>query len=135
MRRTVAAAYDPAAAIERISQMRGSQEDVDTVRTLFPSMYRAYQAEVQAGLNELKRSPSYEMRLRIAYATGLPIEPTLRPSELQMQQRLVRGPDQQAMAEGAAERSRAEGGGFKPGRMREPDEVYSSPLDARLDRR
>jgi hypothetical protein len=136
VRRTVAAAHDPEAAIERISRMQESPEDVETVRTLFPTMYRAYQAEVQARWGELKKRPSLDARLRISYATGLALDPTVEVGAIQMLQQVARGPDQQRQAEEAAEqKNRAHGLAFKPGPMREADEVYASPLDARLDRR
>lgn len=136
LRRTVRALYRPKEALVRIAAGTHSPEDVEAIRDGFPAMYRRFRNETEQQFRQLKKPPNLETRLRIAYATGLRTDPSMEVGELTMMQRVAQMEDQAKQAEQKEEAGNAaEAGGFKPGKMREPDEVFAGPVDSRLDRR
>jgi hypothetical protein len=134
LRRTVAAAYEPAAAIERISNAMGSPEDVEALRKLYPAMYNSFVRQVKAHLEQLPEPPDYDTRLRIASVTGLQTDPSVAPLSIARAQQAAQMPDQTKAGEAAAAQKRKAKTPKMGGRDRR-DEVYASGVDAVLDRR
>jgi hypothetical protein len=135
LRRTVAASYEPAAAIERISKAMGSPEDVDALRKLYPAMYRDFVRQVQGHLSQMREPPDYETRVRIAAVTGIQTDPSLAPLSIARSQQTAAGPDQTKMAEQQAAHKRKARSPKLGGQRDHRDDVYASNVDAVLDRR
>jgi hypothetical protein len=122
MRRYVAASYAPTAALERIAAGSATFEDVETVRTLYPKMYAQFQQTVQAHLAELKKPPTLQERLRLAYLTGLPVDPSVENvGKLQAVAQAGASEDEQAQENGT--------GGQPIKLSSDPNSVYASRAD------
>lgn len=139
VKRATAAAVDPVAAIDRMSRMQASPEDLDAVKTLFPSLYRNYQMNAKKQIEQSKTRPNYETRVRVGYTTGLPTDPTMEVGALTFLQQTANGPDMQKLEEGKAEaknlQDAASMGPGPGGKFRDPGDVYSSRVDSIIDRR
>jgi hypothetical protein len=138
IKRSVAAAVDPVGAIERMSQMRGSPEDVETVRTLFPSMFKAYQANAKKALGAANKKPNLQTRVALSVQTSQPLDPSMELPALRMAQAYANGPDQQKLEEGKAEaKNMAEAATMSPQKpkFRDADDVYAPQADSIMSRR
>jgi hypothetical protein len=139
LKRTVAAAVDPVGAIERMAAMRASPEDVETVRTLFPSMHKAYQLNAQRALKAAKVKPNYETRVAASQSIGVPADPSMEIDNLRMQQMVANAPDQAKLEENKAkQKNMAEAAKMGPGaggKFRNADDVYAPHADAIMSRR
>ena len=71
--RSVRAAQNPAAAMERIASGDFSPEDVEAVRTLQPRAWARFVANISAQISRTKNPPSYRDRLRMSKALGIPM--------------------------------------------------------------
>lgn len=133
VRRTVQAAHEPQKALERLAAGSDHPEDAEAVRVIYPAMFQRFQNRVVEELQRLKKPPPYETRLRIAYATGLAVDPTMQPGEIGFLQQIAKQPDQQQQAEQQdAQRDAGVAQGFKPF---DANEHYAGPVDSRIDRR
>lgn len=133
VQRTVQAAHEPQKALERLAAGSDHPEDAEAVRVVYPAMFRRFQNRVVEELQKLKKPPPFETRLRIAYATGLAVDPTMQPGELGFLQGIAKQPDQQQQAEQQdAQRDHSVAQSFKP---IDANSVYAPPVDARIDRR
>jgi len=131
--RAIAASHEPQKALERVAAGNHSPEDLRAVKTVYPAMWKRFQQSVLEQFRAMQRPPSHETRLRIAYATGLNLDPTVEPGAIQMLQRVAQSPDQQQQAEAKQDASaQAVAQQFKP---IDADSVYAAPVDARIDRR
>jgi hypothetical protein len=137
LRRTVAAAYEPAAALERISNAMGSPEDVEALRKLYPAMYNSFVQQVRGHLEQMPEPPDYQTRLRIAAATDLVTDPSLEPLSIARAQQAATLPDQTKAGEAQAAQTRQarRPGGRKFGAGRDQDNVYAPLADQILTRR
>jgi hypothetical protein len=142
LQRTVRAAYEPDRALERIAAGSSAHEDLDTVRQVYPQLYRAFQKQVQAGLSQQKVRPTYEQRLRIGFVTGLTTDPSMELDNLRLQQAYAAGPDFGKIEEAKAEakdhadaESLGDPYGTEKPKFRDADSVFAGPVDSRIDRR
>lgn len=126
VRRYVAAAYEPTKALTRIAEGRGSQQDLETIKTLYPQMYADFQAQAQKALEQTKQRPSYLERVRIAQRTGLALDPGTDPANLASLQQTA-----DAAARDASEAQQAEGTNagkdYRP--STDPNQVYAARTD------
>jgi hypothetical protein len=137
LRRSVAAAYEPAAALERISNALGSAEDVEALKKLYPAMYNSFVQQVRGHLEQMPEPPDYQTRLRIAAATDLVTDPSLEPLSIARAQQAATLPDQTKAGEAQAAQTRQarRPGGRKFGAGRDQDNVYAPLADQILTRR
>lgn len=138
LRRSVAAAYQPAAALDRLSKAMGSPEDIDALKKLYPAMYSDFVRQVKGHLERLPSPPDYSTRVRIAAITGLVTDPSLEPLSVARAQQAAAGPDQKKLGEEQATKTRQArrpgGGARKFGGGRDRDEVYAPLADRLLTR-
>lgn len=80
MARYVDAASNPGKALERMAHGRGSKEDLETIRALYPSMYRRYVDQVTASIGEQKKPPTTQQRAKLHFATGIPMSRETQPA-------------------------------------------------------
>lgn len=80
--RYIEAARRPGMALERIASGIGTQEDLETLQTLYPRMYQRYVDEVLVRLSRLKQPPSRAARQKLFYATGIPMAANMQPDRL-----------------------------------------------------
>jgi hypothetical protein len=139
LQRTVQAAKDPRRTFERIASGDHSPEDIETLRTVYPGLYKAFQQHTQQALAGLRQQPDLETRLRIGYALGLPTDPSLAPDNLRALQAAAAMGNQQGKAE-----QQGKGGGGPPQggpqmqkapSFADPNDVYASQTDRIMDRR
>jgi len=78
-RRTVAAALDPLAAVERLGRGELDQEALDTLQALHPPIFETFQAGVLEALAAETEPPDYERRLYLGQILGPGVEPTTAP--------------------------------------------------------
>ena len=112
MARYVDAASNPGKALERMAHGRGSKEDLETVRALYPSMYRRYVDQVTASIGEQKRPPTSQQRARLHFATGIPMSRETQPEYVAKIQALngVKNARQEQRVEEQKMGSRSKGG-------------------------
>jgi len=72
----IEAVDDPVSAIERISTGEGTEEDVEVLQTLYPSMYDDF---ISKALDNVTENTPYKKRIRISQALGVPVDDTLDP--------------------------------------------------------
>jgi len=80
--RYVEAAINPQAALTRLSAGVGTREDLETLRALTPRLYDAYVRGVEQRVKQMKRPPSTRERMKLAYATGLPMDRSGTPQSI-----------------------------------------------------
>jgi hypothetical protein len=88
MARYVDAASNPAKALERMAHGKGSKEDLETLKALYPGMYRRYVDQVTASVGEMKRPPTSQQRAQLHFATGIPMSRETQPGYVQRIQAL-----------------------------------------------
>lgn len=132
LRRTVDAAYQPAAALERIAKLMGTPEDVQALKTLYPAMYKSFQQQAMQHLQQLDKPLDYQTAVRVGMLTGLQTVPGMSPSSIARAQRqAAESPTKEA--EQAAQANRKAKAPNMGGRDR--DNVYAAAVDQVLDRR
>lgn len=124
LRRYVAAAYAPAAAIDRVAAGIGSPEDVETVRTLYPRMYGQFVEETKTRLQQSRKAPDPATRRRIHMATGIETDPTVNPKSVGLYQQIAQG--------GGGPPRQTQPRSFRM--PRDPNKQYGSRVDAIIDR-
>jgi hypothetical protein len=133
VRRAVQASLEPQKALDRIAAGNHSPEDLKAVKTVYPAMWSRFQQTVLSEFKAMQKKPDLQTRLRIAYATGLNLDPTVEIGAIEVLQRVAVQPDQQNAAEekqGQGDQQQAQAfKGF------DANEVYAGPVDARIDRR
>jgi hypothetical protein len=112
MARYVDAASNPGKALERMAHGRGSKEDIETVKTLYPSMYQRYVNQVTASIGEQKVPPTAQQRAKLHFATGVPTSRETQPGYVQKIQALngVKNARQEQRVEEQKMGSRTKGG-------------------------
>jgi hypothetical protein len=138
VKRAVAAATDPVGALDRTARLQSSPEDTDAVKALYPAMWKRFQQSVLTEFKAMKTKPDMQTRLRIAYATGLNLDPTVEAGAIQDLQRVAKSTAQEeAEAKQGQQNSQDEGPVKKAAEFKgyDADNQFAGPVDARMDRR
>jgi len=80
--RYAAAAEDPTRLSDELQAGRLSPETVETVKTLYPAIYAAVQAQLIARLPELQEKLSYPQRVNLSILFGVAADPSMEPSHV-----------------------------------------------------
>ncbi len=128
MQRYVEAAQRPELALQRLGQGRGTKEDVETLKALYPRLYARYVGAVQDRLGKIKKAPTTLQRQRIQYATGEVMAREQQPANLKFFQSIAVS-QQQKPDENANSAPIKKGGGGKG-----PDAHYASRTDELISR-
>lgn len=84
--RYVSATEDPDAIIERMNDGSLTTEDVEALREVYPEIYAGIVEELQQQLPTLRQNLPYEKRLMLSIMFGVPVDPAMEPSTLQLLQ-------------------------------------------------
>lgn len=112
--RFVAAAEDPMAVLERVASGSASPEDAETLREVYPEMFRAIQQAIVAELPELRNKLTYERRLMLGVLFGLPVDPSLDPGVFAILQGAFEGAGMISPPSPATANQPADMGAIKP---------------------
>jgi hypothetical protein len=129
LERYAAAAYEPTKALARIASGHGSQQDLEAIKTLYPAMYKDFQARASEQLSKLKKAPHYLERVRLARITGLAMDYSTDPGNAAKLQQLA----DSAAADAIAEQQRGQENPGKDYRPNDADSVYASRTDSIID--
>lgn len=77
--RHVRAADDPYSLVDDMTHGRLTREGVDTVRTVYPSIFAELQQMAMAKATDAKRPMSYDQKIQLGLLLDVPADPTLRP--------------------------------------------------------
>lgn len=100
--RYVRAVNDPMTVLEDLAAGQLSREGVEVLRTLYPSMYQAVQAQMLDHLSELRQGLKYEQRTQLTLLLGVPIDPSNRPEVLRSIQAMYQTQTQQKQQQGGS---------------------------------
>lgn len=131
VQRSVEASYEPQKALDRIAAGNHSPEDLKAVKTVYPAMWKRFQTSVLEQFKAMRTPPSLQTRLRVSYATGLNLDPSVEDVPY-LQQIAQKGSQEQPKQERPNESAQQTAAQFKPV---DADGVYAAPVDARLDKR
>lgn len=84
--RKVAAAENPAAALERFAHGVGTPEDAQALHAVYPGMVANYLAQVTEGMAGMSAPLPYKQRLGLSILSGKPVDPAMHPEVLQVLQ-------------------------------------------------
>ncbi|HEX6239955.1 MAG TPA: hypothetical protein VFZ61_03640 [Polyangiales bacterium] len=132
LRRSIDAAYQPAAALERIAKMMGTPQDVDALKKLYPAMYKSFQQQAVEHLKQLDKPLDYQTAVRVSMLTGIQTVPGMAPSSVARAQRQAAESPTQEAEQAAAANRKAKGGPSMGGRDR--DNVYAAHADRLMSR-
>jgi hypothetical protein len=82
------AVNDPLSVLEDAKRGVLTAEAVEAVQAVYPSIYRALQAQVAEGLMEREKPLSWRERLQLGTLLGLPTDPNLEPDAIRLYQRM-----------------------------------------------
>lgn len=82
--RYVDAVQDPQGALDRAAAGTITREDVEVLRSVYPAVYSDLVGDVMDQLANVQTRPPYEERIRLGLLLGVPTDPALSPSSLQM---------------------------------------------------
>ena len=80
--RYVQAAQNPLSTMKHIVQGTQTNEEVQTLQTLYPSMYKKLQIAVMNGIKENEVKPTYAQRVNLGTVLNIPADPTLQPTNI-----------------------------------------------------
>lgn len=80
--RRVAGVEDPHGIVERLATGEVTPEDAETMREVYPEMYRDIQMQIMSQMGELRAKLSYQRRLALSIFSGVPVDPALDPRVL-----------------------------------------------------
>jgi hypothetical protein len=88
--RYVTAANDPKSIFDSIKSGHVSPEEAETVRTLYPGIFKQLQEQVGNDINKYGKEPTYQQKLMLSSLLGTPMDATMQPDFVQsMQQDFV----------------------------------------------
>lgn len=106
-------ALHPLEAIDRIASGSATAEDRETLKALHPQLFASF---MRRALEQVaKASPTYDQRLRISQALGVPLDASLEPARYQMHQEIA------AQQAGMAGAKRQQNQVLTPGNRQTPD--------------
>lgn len=84
--RIMEAAEHPEVVPERLADGTATPDDVETLKTLFPSHYEMVRQEVLTHASQLEHTLPYKQRLQISLLLDVDVDPALTPTVLQIYQ-------------------------------------------------
>lgn len=78
----VSAARDPIGSLDRLANGTGTKEDKETLKVLYPSMYKRFTEQVQERIKNSGKVPPPDKRQLLHFATGIPMAREQRPKYL-----------------------------------------------------
>lgn len=81
------AAEHPEAVVQRMATSTMTAEDVETLKTVYPSMYEDVRRQVMDNLSEVRETMPYAKRLNLSIFLDLPVDPSLTPQALRVYQK------------------------------------------------
>lgn len=88
--RYVAAATNPAGALDRIGNGEVVREDVEALQQLYPRLYQRMVSEVLMNLSTVDQLPTYETRIRLGHLLNAPTDPSMQPERAAALQELAK---------------------------------------------
>lgn len=89
--RYVKAANDPLSVLDDMQHGAITREGVDTLRTLYPSLYSSIQEHVLDNLANLQRRVPYTQRLNLSLLLNAPVDPSVTPAFVATMQGFYQG--------------------------------------------
>lgn len=84
IRRYAYAVVDPMGALERVSSGKHSEQDIETLQQVYPSLWSEF---VSGTMQELDDDhASYDTRVRASIVLGVPLEPSMSPENISFSQ-------------------------------------------------
>jgi len=80
MRRYAVAVADPAGSLSRIASGRSTDEDVETLKAVYPSMWSEFVSNTVAELDA--SDANYAARVRASLALGMPLDDSMSPDSM-----------------------------------------------------
>lgn len=80
--RQVAVVEDPAGVVERLANGSITPEDAETMKAVYPEMYRDIQLQIMSQMGERSAKLPYQRRLALSIFSGVPVDPVLDPRVL-----------------------------------------------------
>lgn len=108
----------PEPAIERVANGTATPDDVETLRTIWPSHYNEVRNQCMQQIATLQKTLPYSTRLNLSILLDVPVDPALTPEALQvyarpkqpssLQQQEQQSPSSKPLPMGAVEPTRAQ---------------------------
>lgn len=83
--RYVRAASDPNSVLHDMHKGMATPEGVETLKTVYPNLFQQVQKEFLSQPEQLEKLP-YQKRLQLSMLFGIPLDPSLKPENLQAMQ-------------------------------------------------